>query len=106
MQAFCNNKSPFYCKCFLVGFKAVSAPRVSEHVQRKGRVFQALTLEYTWDLNKNCITYFRDEISIIVRKSYNEIKCKVFILGQCSFSHLGIISDSLMVSKFHNGIHD
>ena len=50
MQAFCNNKlfvllSVLSCKCFLVGFKAVSEPPVPEHVQRKEHVFQALTLE-------------------------------------------------------------
>ena len=42
MQAFCNNDffllSVLSCKCFLVGFKAVSEPHVPEHVQRKEHV--------------------------------------------------------------------
>ena len=33
------------CKCFLVGFKAVSEPPIPEHVQGKEYVFEALTLE-------------------------------------------------------------
>ena len=33
------------CKCFLVGFKAVYEPTVSQRMQRKEHVFQALTLE-------------------------------------------------------------
>ena len=33
------------CKCFLVGFKAVSETPVPQHVQGKDHVFQALTLE-------------------------------------------------------------
>ena len=57
MQAFCNSKlffllSVLSCKCFLVSFKAVSETPVPEHVQRKEHVFQALTLDYTLDLNK------------------------------------------------------
>ena len=56
-----------------MGFKAVTEPHVPEHVQRKEHVFQALTLDKTLDLNKNCIIVIADEISIIVRKSYNDV---------------------------------
>ena len=35
----------FGCKCFLVGFEAVNESAVPQHVQRKERVFQALTPE-------------------------------------------------------------
>ena len=63
--------SVFSCKFFLVWFKTVSETPVPQHVQRKEHVFQALTLEYTWDLNKNCIFVYRDENSISMRKSYN-----------------------------------
>ena len=41
----CFLLSVLSCKCFLVGFKAVSEPPVPEHVQRKEHVFQSLTLE-------------------------------------------------------------
>ena len=69
MQAPCNNKLTFSCKCFLVGFKAVSEPPVLEQ-----HAFQALTLELTLDLNKKkCIIVISDEISIIVSKSYNDM---------------------------------
>ena len=61
------------CKCFLVGFKAFNQPPVTQHVQRKEHVFQALTLEKTWDLNKKCIIVICDEVSISVRKSYNDM---------------------------------
>ena len=57
-------------KCFLVSFKAVYEPPVPQHVQRKDHVFQALTLEKTWDLNKNCIIVICDEVSISMHKSY------------------------------------
>ena len=77
MEAFCNNKLflllVLSCKCFLVGFKAVNEPPVPQHVQRKEHVFQALTLEYAWDLNKNCIIVICDEVSISMRKSYNDM---------------------------------
>ena len=77
MQALCNNTffllSVLSCKCFLFRFKAVSATPFSEHVQRKEHVFQAFTLEYTWDLNKNCIIVIRDKITIIMHKSYNDM---------------------------------
>ena len=59
MEAFCNNKlfllPVLSCKSFLVGFKIVNEPPVPRHVQRKEHVLQTLTLELTWDLNKNCI---------------------------------------------------
>ena len=81
------------CKCFLVGFKHVNEPSVPQHVQRKDHVFQALTLESTWDLNKNCIIVICHEVSISMPKSYNDMytykiviqrnKVLVFILGQC-----------------------
>ena len=61
------------CKCFLVGFKTVNEPPVPQHVQRKDHVFQALTLDKTWDLNKNCIIVICDEASISMRKSYNDM---------------------------------
>ena len=61
------------CKCFLVSFKAVSETPVPEHVQRKEHVFQAFTLKLTWDLNKKCIIVIRDEISIIMHTSYNDM---------------------------------
>ena len=61
------------CKCFLVGFKAVNEPPVPQPVQRKDHAFQALTLEYTWDLNKNCIIVICDEVLISMRKSYNDM---------------------------------
>ena len=53
----------------------MSEPPVPQHVQRKKHVFQALTLEMTWDLNKNCIIVIRDEILIHVsmHKSYNDL---------------------------------
>ena len=35
-----------------MGLKAVNERPVPEHVQRKEHVFQALTLEKTWDLKK------------------------------------------------------
>ena len=74
MQAFCNNKLTFLlsvlsCKCFLVGFKAVSEPPVCQQVQGKEHVFQSLTLEWTWDLNENCIIVIHNEISMSIRKS-------------------------------------
>ena len=56
-----------------VVFKAVREPPVPQHVQRKEHVFQALMLEYTWDLNKNCIIVICNEISISMRKSYNDM---------------------------------
>ena len=59
------------CKCFLDGFKAFNEPPVPQHVQRKEHVFQALTLEYTWELNKNCTIVISDEVAISMRKSYN-----------------------------------
>ena len=53
MQAFLTINYLYYQysaeKCFLVSFKAVSETPVPEHVQRKEHVFQALTLELTWD---------------------------------------------------------
>ena len=55
------------CKCFLVGFKAVNESPVPQHVQGKDHVFQALTLEETWDLNKNCIIVICDKVSISMR---------------------------------------
>ena len=58
------------CKCFLVGFKAVNEPPVPQHVQRKEHVFQALTPEQTWDLNKNCIIVICDDVPISMRKIY------------------------------------
>ena len=61
------------CKCFLVGFKAVNESHVSQHVQRTEHVFQALTLEKTWDLNKNCIIVISDEVSKSIRESYNDM---------------------------------
>ena len=71
MEAFCNNNFFLYpvlsCKCFLVGFKAVNEPPVPLHVQRKEHVFQALALELTWDLNKNCNIDICDEVSISMR---------------------------------------
>ena len=77
MEAFSNNKyfliQVLNCKCFLVSFKAVNEPPVPQHVQRKEHVFQALTLEKTLDLNKNCIIVIRDEVSISIRKSYNDM---------------------------------
>ena len=77
MEAFCNNifflLPVLICKCFLVGFKGVSEPPVPLHVQRKEHVFQALTLEETWDWNKNCIIVICDEVSISMRKSYNDM---------------------------------
>ena len=79
MQAFCDNKITFYCQypaanVFLPVSKAVSEPTVLQHVPRyKEHVFQALTLELTWDLNKNCIIVIRDKISISMRKSYNDM---------------------------------
>ena len=42
-------------------------------MQRKEHVFQALTLELTLDLNKNCIIVICDEVSISMRKSYNDM---------------------------------
>ena len=42
-------------------------------MQRKYHVFQALTLELTWDFNKNCIIVICDEVSISMRKSYNDM---------------------------------
>ena len=42
-------------------------------MQRKEHIFQALTLELTLDLNKNCIIVICDEISISMRKSYNDM---------------------------------
>ena len=77
MEAFCNNKlillPVLSCKCFLVGFKAVNEPPVPQHVQRKEHVFQALTLELTLDLTKNWIIVICDEVSISMRKSYNDM---------------------------------
>ena len=61
------------CKCFLVGFKAVNEPPVPLLVQGKDHVFQALTFEKTWDLDKNCIIVICDEVSISMRKSYNHM---------------------------------
>ena len=77
MEAFCNNKL-FYItstqlQTFHVGFKAVNKPPVFQHVQRKEHVFQALTLEYTCDINKNRISVFCDEVWISMRKSYNDM---------------------------------
>ena len=49
MEAFCNNKlfllPVLSCKCFHVGLKAVNEPPVTQHVERKEHVFQALILE-------------------------------------------------------------
>ena len=77
MEAFCNIKLSLLpvlsCKCFLVGFKAVNELPFPQHVQRKKYVFQALTLELTWDLNKNCIIVICDEVSISMRKSFNDM---------------------------------
>ena len=77
MEAFCNNKlfllPVLSCKCFLVGFEAVDEPPVPQHVQGKDHVFQALTLEWTWDLNKKCIIVICDEVSIRMFKSYNSM---------------------------------
>ena len=56
-----------------MGFKAVNEPPVPKHVQRKEHVFQALTLEYTLDLNKNCIIVICDDVYISIRKSYNAL---------------------------------
>ena len=61
------------CKSFLVGFKVVNETPAPQHVQRKERVFQALTLKLTLDLNKNCIIVICDEVSISMRKSYNDM---------------------------------
>ena len=61
------------CKSFRVNFKAVNEPPVPQHVQRKEHVFQALTREQTWDLNKNCIIVICDEVSRSMRKSYNDM---------------------------------
>ena len=61
------------CKRFLVSFKAVNEPPVPQHVQRKEHVFQALTLELTWDMNTNCIIVISEEVSISMRKSYNDM---------------------------------
>ena len=49
------------CRCFHVGFEAVSEPPVPELLQRKEHNFQALTLEKTWDLNKSCTILIHDE---------------------------------------------
>ena len=78
MEASCKKKKYFLlpvlsCKCFLVGFKAVNEPPVPQHVQRKKHVFQALTLEKTLDLNKNCIIVICDEVLISMRKSFNDM---------------------------------
>ena len=77
MKAFCNNKLIFITstqlQMFLVGFKAVNESSVPQHVQRKEHVFKALTLELTLDLNKNCIIVICDEVSISMRKSYNNM---------------------------------
>ena len=77
MEAFYNNKlfllPVLSCKRFLVSFKAVTEPPVPQHVQRKEHVFQALTLELTWDLNTNCIIVISEEVSISMRKSYNNM---------------------------------
>ena len=71
MKAFCNNKLIFITstqlQMFLVGFKAVNESSVPQHV------FKALTLELTLDLNKNCIIVICDEVSISMRKSYNDM---------------------------------
>ena len=61
------------CNCFLVGFKAVNEPPVLQHVQHKEHVFQALTPEFTWDLNKNCIIVICDDFPISMRKYYNDM---------------------------------
>ena len=49
MEAFCNNKLFFITstqlQMFSCRFKAVDEPPVSQHVQGKDHVFQALTLE-------------------------------------------------------------
>ena len=42
-------------------------------MQRKEHVFQALTLEKTWDLNKKCTIVILDEISISMGKSNNDM---------------------------------
>ena len=78
MQAFCNNKFNFLLSVisfnrFLGDFNAVSEPPVTQHLQRKEHVFQTLTIEYTWDLNKNCIIDSCAKISICMRKSYNNM---------------------------------
>ena len=52
-----------------MGFKAVNEPPVPQYVQRKEHGFQALAL----DLNKNCIIVICDEVSISMRKSYNDM---------------------------------
>ena len=61
------------CKCFLVGFKAVNEPSVPEHVQRKEHVFRRWHLNRPRCLNKNCIFVICDEVSISMRKSYNDM---------------------------------
>ena len=55
------------------GLKTVSDQPVPEHVQHKEDVFQALTLDKTWDLNKNCIIFIPNEIWIIMRNSYKDM---------------------------------
>ena len=77
MEAFCKNNffllPVLSCKCFLVGFKAVNEPTFPQHVQRKDHVFQALTLEQTWNLIENCIIVIYDVVLISMRRSYNDI---------------------------------
>ena len=77
METFCNNKLFFITstqlQMFLVSFKAVNESPVPQHVQRKEHVFHALTLELTLDLNKNCIIVICDEVSISMRKFYNDM---------------------------------
>ena len=77
METFCDNKLFFISSTQLLmfssGFKAVNEPPVPQHVQRKEHVFQALTPEQTWDLNKNCIIVICDDVPISMRKSYNDM---------------------------------
>ena len=51
----------------------VSEPPVPEHVQRNEHNFKALTLEQTWDLNKNCTVAICDKILISMGKCYKDM---------------------------------